>query len=281
MASARSLVLGDGFLAQGIIKGLRSRGMDYVVSSRRPKGPNQFYLELAQTQQWVFPEGVRVAYLCAGFTGRERCSRAPESSRLINVDGVNKFISQCMKRKVRIIYASTVEVFSGEDPFNKISKIPTPTSEYGRQKREFERRLLSMPESGVVIRMTKILSRESQLIQKWRCRLENVEKVTAFSDIQISPVSLTYASDAMIEMGESELAGPLHISGQGQHSYHEVCERYAGRMGYPLNLVVAEKGKHRAPLYASLDMSENPPGTRNPQPLEEVLEEICSDASEK
>jgi dTDP-4-dehydrorhamnose reductase len=186
-----------------------------------------------------------------------------------------------MKRKVRIIYASTVEVFSGEDPFNKISKIPTPTSEYGRQKREVESRLLSMPESGVVIRMTKILSRESQLIQKWRCRLENVEKVTAFSDIQISPISLTYASDAMIGMGESELAGPLHISGQGQHSYHEVCERYAGRMGYPLNLVVAEKGKHRAPLYASLDMSENPPGTRNPQPLEEVLEEICSDASEK
>lgn len=71
-----------------------------------------------------------------------------ERAKRINVDGTSRLIEFLSRRDCRILFASSVEVFDGENPPQTEDRAPNPLNAYGAMKAEIEGLMLAMGHSS-------------------------------------------------------------------------------------------------------------------------------------
>ncbi len=121
-------------------------------------------------------------------------------------------------------------MYDGSVPFRRADDAPCPLTEYGRQKAEVEKRLLSFHDNVAVVRLTKIMETDIPLFKSWIQALNEGEVIHPFSDVVISPFPLSFAVDVMQRAAELRLSGIIQVSGKEDITYAEIASRMAQRM---------------------------------------------------
>jgi len=178
-------------------------------------------LDISQVSSVIF---------CAGMTGYRQCEREPIRSREINVIGLNLLNRKCSDAGIPITLISSSAVFS-DDCLNRSEGAPTsPTSEYGEQKSDQEKIVLS-ERSGRVIRLTKVLPDAAGLLASWASSLRFGQRIDAFSDYYVSPLSYRTVASFVVKDTLREGAGVRHLSPDGQLSYYELAGKIREFLG--------------------------------------------------
>src|SRR5437764_879665 len=94
------------------------------------------------------------------------------------------------ERAVLIVGADGV--FDGQHPHRLPTDPVSPVTEYGRQKAEVERHLLTMDAPAAVVRLTKVLQPGFPLLRGWVDALKIGEPILPFSDMVMAPVTLAF-----------------------------------------------------------------------------------------
>ena len=210
------VVGGDGLIGRALVRQLAGEGRAVLASTRRRgvAGPGRPFLELTQDpSDWTPPQPVSVAFLLAAAANQLSCCADPEISRKINVDHTVTLARRLIAQGAFVVFASTNLVFDGEAPRYPTCASPTPTSEYGRQKVEAERRLLALGAGVAVVRLTKVLAADMPLIGAWIEALKAGKPVNAFSDLICAPMPVAYVAQALARIGASGQGGVFHLSG--------------------------------------------------------------------
>jgi dTDP-4-dehydrorhamnose reductase len=206
----RTLIVGaSGFLGRHFLAAYRAADPGTPATSHRD--PTLQRLDLACRA----PEpparkstGYTSALLLAACSNVAECEREPAFSRRVNVEGTLAVAERLLDAGSAVVFFSSDYVFSGDEGSYDEESATGPRTEYGRQKREVEQRLLERDPSNVlVIRLSKIYDLEpggGTLLDELATRLIAGRVVRAAWDQVFCP---TFVDDVVLQVARLQALG--------------------------------------------------------------------------
>ncbi len=292
MAARRILVVGSSGLIGSAVAGEYVRRGASVVGTQRSSGGQRcaasgqeaIQVDLSRPETFESIAGeFDAVFMCSGMTSIARCEDAPKETSLVNVTNTLQLLHRLSRQSARIVFLSSSTVFGPDAAVHKEdSAIGNPRYEYGRQKATVESALIARNSGASVVRITKVLSKTLPLMEKFASELANNQVCRPFANLLMSPVSLRYVVDALVEVEESGHGGIFHFSGAAMSSYADFLRAYALHQGYSTdNVLEAVMSNEAIPspmeskAYAFLDMDRTTALLNIfPQSLDSVLADL-------
>lgn len=205
----KTLVIGaGGFLGRHFVKAL---GPGTPSTTRRE-------LDLADPDPSVvsrLAEGCQSALLLAAIPQIDRCEKDPAGTRRVNVDGTMRVAEHLLSLGVTPVFFSSDYVFKG-DTGGYTDDAPTePTTEYGRQKVEVERRLRELgPERSLIVRLSKVFSigkGDGTLFDAMAATLAQGATIRAAEDQRFCPTFILPVLKAVLTLLEANVRGTVNV----------------------------------------------------------------------
>jgi len=231
---------GDGQLGLNLASRLRKEG-NHVLSTvfmNNQVKEDQLFLDLSKDIfDWQVPGPTDIAFFCAAITSLDKCRTQPEYSSKINVKNTLVLARRLSLDGAALFFPSSNLVFDGLVPFQKATDPLNPLCEYGRQKAETEQGLAELTERVAIVRFTKIISPGMTIIKNWIIDLQNGKTIHPFSDMVLSPVSLSFATDTIIAIMQRESYGTWQVSAREDITYEQMAMYLAEKMGVSQKLI--------------------------------------------
>jgi len=133
-----------------------------VLASHQPGADLHIDLRMPSTDLVpTLPAGITHALICSSVTDVDACRQDPEGTGLLNVTNTISLIESLVQAEIQPIFCSSDLVFQGDRGSYREDDDRSPTTEYGRQKKEVEDFLLQQPAPFLIIRMSKLYTLES------------------------------------------------------------------------------------------------------------------------
>lgn len=236
------LVGGDSEIAAAALAYMRGRGPDVSVTTRHPDASTtRIRLDLNEAlDAWEPPPRTNAVGLFAAVSRPAACAADPAASARINVTQTLALAERLIARGIYVLFLSTNQVFDGRTP-NVSADAPTaPVSEYGRQKARTEAALRAHMARGApvgILRLAKVVSPQSPILQEWRCALAAGRPIRAFHDMPIAPVPMSAVTRAVEALLAERAPGLFQLSGPHDVAYTEIGSYLAARLGADQRLV--------------------------------------------
>ncbi|WP_320007338.1 sugar nucleotide-binding protein [Maridesulfovibrio sp.] len=247
------LIIGDGSLGNAIAMQARKSGHEVVQTSR--KNQRLFHLDLKSEQKFTNIPEADWAAIAAGISGYKECDQDPDAYR-VNVTRTIELCRTLLDRGVKILFPSSTAVFDGEAPFPAPESPTSPVTEYGKQKVEVENFLRQQFGRAAIVRLSKILDRETPLIHNWLKDLAAGKKITPFEDLTMAPVLFEDAARACCTIMEKDGSGIFQCSAPQEVSYLEFALKICTQADFELELISPASCKkilNYCPKYSTLD----------------------------
>ena len=230
---------GDSLIGTHLAR--RLAGKSVVASTTRRTGhPERIFLDLmtGDTDAACTTKS-DVAFVCAAMTSIRSCEADPLTSRKINVTETARLVERLVGEGCFVVFLSSNTVFDGNTPFPDEDAPCSPTTEYGRQKREAEEQILGKASERVaIVRLSKVVAPESGIAADFMRRLRDGSPCPAFTDLFLCPASLAYVGAGLVAVAAARIPGVFHLSGTDEMSYTQFALHLAGRIGADPGLVV-------------------------------------------
>lgn len=246
----------------------------YETTRRRtPTLADRPFLDLASShiEHVKLPE-VDVAFFCAAVSGFARCRENPSLARKVNIEGTSTIARRLIERGTYVVLLSSTAVFDFQSPHVPADAPTRPRTLHGEIKAAAERVFLDIGSQGAVLRLTKVLTSDTGQIPSWINSLRRHERITAFSDLHIAPLSLNDATAAMLAVANDRGRGVYQMSGAKDVSYYDVAVYLAKAMERSTDLVEPKRAidtglpAEDIARYTTLDSSRLQGLTHRPAP---------------
>lgn len=168
------------------------------------------------------------------------CEREPEKTRRVNVLGTLNVARACRESGARMIFFSSDYVFDGAKGFYTEDDPPSPINEYGRQKAETERGVLSESSRNLVIRTSGVYGWQSEpknFVLQVRARLSAGQEMRVAGDVRYNPTFCDDLAEITASLAASGEAGVFHVVGADRISRAEFAARAARAFGLDDRLI--------------------------------------------
>ena len=176
--------------------------------------------------------------------------RDPERARAVNVDGTAEIVRLCLNHGARLVFVSTEYVFDGSGGPYREDDIPSPTTQYGRTKRDAEAAVAGLGDAGSVVRTSIVygwpLQRHRNFVPVLIERLRSGETYSASTSVMRSPVYVEHLVEGISRLVEDHHPSVHHIAGRDWVSMYDFALRVATEFGLDRGLVIPEDSGTRA-----------------------------------
>ena len=234
-----------GLLGSAVENELKSRGHSCHCFSRRGTKTGQGYHAsedlLIENHESVtrrmldlWPDAI---VNCAAVSSPDQVKVNPALAHAINVVGSRHLAEVSFHLGARFLHISTDMVFDGSKSPYRSTDQPNPLSEYGRQKLEAEKAILSVTDENLVVLRITLVNGNSpggtrSQHEKILHALANNEPLVLFEDEVRQPCSSENVASAMVELLERpNLNGLFHWAGDEEISRYQLGVRILRRFG--------------------------------------------------
>ncbi len=265
------LITGAGGQLGSILLRALSNGGEAVVGTVSPTGPRPQYgetvpLELADFERiraFVRNRAPKYVIHTAAVTSVMAAYENPSLAREINVEATAALAEATAELDARFVFTSTDLVFDGNAAPYDESSTPNPTSIYGKTKIEAEELLANFTNAAVVRLPLMIglpaVDRQTTFRNQLRALLDH-QSLKLFQDEFRSPIALSDAARACIEIAKSDVSGVIHAGGPQSLSRLDIGLALARALGVATDQIVptCQSDMHfpePRPMDVSLDSS--------------------------
>ena len=247
-----------GFLGQHVVTSLGERALPQARTAEFAASA-AFNLDLAdpdQLAQLLESSPVRALINCAAVSAPAACERDPATAALLNIDLPRALGEWSAREGARVVHVSTDLVF-GVVPAPvggfREEDAPAPVSTYGETKARGERALLEACPKAMVVRLP-LLYGDSHGSGRGASDdlfgiLARGERARLFTDEWRTPLPVSVAAQALVELVDGETSGILHVAGAERVSRLELgLALHARRFGDPDRAAREIEGCARADL---------------------------------
>ena len=144
----------------------------------------------------------------------------------VNVEGSENVARAAAAVGARLVHLSSDVVFDGLKGEPYVEEDPlSPVSEYGASKAEGERRVAAAHPDALIVRTSLIVGGA----EPSKHELAATGPGPWFTNEVRSPAQVTDLAQALLELAELDVTGPLHVAGADGVSRAELAELIAGR----------------------------------------------------
>lgn len=175
------------------------------------------------------------------------CEREPERAKAVNVAATSTVAGLCQQYGARLVFVSTEYVFDGRRGFYREDEDPSPTTVYGRTKREAEREVARLALRWSIVRTSIVFGWPLQAHRNfgpWLVeRLRSGQSYYAPTDVLRTPVYVEHLADGIARLVEGDYAGVHHVAGSDWVSMYDFALAIADGFQLDRGLVIpAEAG---------------------------------------
>jgi dTDP-4-dehydrorhamnose reductase len=168
-------------------------------------------------------------------------------SRETTIDGAENVARAAATVGARLVHLSTDVVFDGRKGAPYVEDDPlTPVTDYGRAKAEAESRVAGAHPQALIVRTSLIYGGAQRSKHEATARDPSF---TFFTNEIRNPVQAGDLAEALLELAELDVSGPLHVAGADAVSRAEFAELITG------GPVASAPAPPTRPLDCSLDSS--------------------------
>ena len=284
----------SGLLGSAVCRSIIRRGYSLLAYSNKEsvtfsdqyRSKQMPFSDDNQLTRELFDQWPGAVINCAAISSPDTVDKSPELARLINVEGASRLASISAHIGARFIHISTDMVFDGKKSPYRSTDQPNPLSEYGRQKLDAEKKILSVTDENLVVLRVTLLNGNSPLgrrsqHEKILRALASGSTLTLFEDELRQPCSAENLSDIIVELTERpNLNGLYHWAGSEEVSRYELGVRILKRFGInPDNIlrgsIENDEGKGQRPQHVSFILEPLASKVRTqPLSIDEQLAEL-------
>lgn len=282
MSESSVVVIGaSGFIGQSLCSSFEASGIEVQRYSRCVVSADH-YLDLEDPTTFSSLNTVedKVVVFLAAQTNLAKCQLHPETAQQVNVDNTKLVIDILQKQNNFIIFASTNLVFGSKEASFPLDACYAPEDIYSQGKVQIEEYLSSnLPSRSAIVRLSKVLSKETPLIKNWIEQLKTKQTLSPFLDHYLAPVWLADVVELFKTIALQHCAGAFHLSGAEDVSYASFAEGLADLMGVsnPRIVPVSAHGQIASLVrYASL-MNVWPEDFKANVDMKSVIEHILAE----
>jgi dTDP-4-dehydrorhamnose reductase len=235
MDAPRSLLVlgGSGFLGAQVVRSALAIGFERVVcASRDPNAaPREADTRLVRVafdlanlggvEELLRASGARAVVHCAAMARVADCEREPARAMLVNALAAQALAEASARLAIRLVLVSTDLVFGRRSPPRPSGFVetdePGPLSQYGESKLLGEQLALSHGSDVLVVRLPLLfgdsLGRALGATDSVVAAVERGEAPVLFADEWRTPLDVTDAARALLELAASSERGLLHVAG--------------------------------------------------------------------
>ncbi len=187
------------------------------------------------------------------------CEEHPEAAFGINATGTAAVAMACRELSARLVTMSSDYVFDGRRrvPYSE-DQTPAPLNVYGRSKEEAERATMERVEDSLVVRSSSLYGAHGRhFVGAILGAARRGEPLRVVADQTHSPTYVGHLAPALAQAALSDLAGILHLSGEGSCTWYEFAETILSLSGQKVScrpITSAEAGRPAPrPAYSVLD----------------------------
>jgi dTDP-4-dehydrorhamnose reductase len=242
MKTQHHLIIGaNGIIGSALFSRLQSQGAAVWGTSKRSdiNQENIFAFNLLDDPATApfATHPFDIVYLCAGVCRMALCEDDPITTSKINIDGMMSVARYFRDKGAFVVFLSTNQVFAGDQSFVPDDAPHQPLNEYGRQKAIVEQQIRTQCPRSAIVRLTKVVEPNMQMISNWMTRLKEHQPVEAFHDMMLAPVTLRQVLDVIVNVGQEKRSGCYQVSGAEDVSYFDVANYLATQLNRPATLV--------------------------------------------
>ena len=154
----------------------------------------------------------------AAISNTQYCHEHPELSEQLNVYTPGQIAEVCARHSIPFVFASSGQVYSGNQaPYTETDELQ-PLNAYGQQKVKAEQLVASLNSSACIFRPTVMFGQHSDssycFMTDWLARWQRGEEVTAFHDEIRCFLSGRSASEGILLLLEKEASGIFNLAGK-------------------------------------------------------------------
>ncbi|MGK0219960.1 MAG: dTDP-4-dehydrorhamnose reductase [Planctomycetota bacterium] len=220
-------------------------------------------------EAWLGKRQPEVVIHCAALSRVDACEQDPELAMLLNAAVPEAAARYCAGSGARYLYVSTDMVFSGPAPDAGLSEAdrPDPISVYGRSKWEGEQRVLEACPEALVVRLPLLYGNSGgRSLGASDSLLNQIDQGLVpelFVDEFRTPLEVSNAADALLELADLDTAGVLHLAGPDRASRYDLGQCVLRAMGLP--------GDEAAACVRGVLREDGPAGLRDTRPQDVCL----------
>jgi dTDP-4-dehydrorhamnose reductase len=230
---AKLAVIGaTGYVGRRLHRAAVDRDPSSVGTSRRRDRLPTLEVTTPDIRGLKLPEGSHThAAIAAAVPEIAACERDPVGTRAVNVEGAVELARQLQNEGIVPILFSSDYVFDGEEGGYPDDAVPSPTTEYGRQKAELEAAVGGL---ALVLRLGKVYGTErgeGTLLDEMAAQMAAGEKVRAASDQVMTPVLASDVVEAVFALADADTRGVVNVCGPERRSRLELAVALAETIG--------------------------------------------------
>jgi len=208
---------------------------------------------------WVFHFA---AYTDVQGAEKERDRKDQSIAWKINVTATEYIIANCIRYDKKLLYIDTDYAFDGKKKSYTEKDTPNPLGWYGMTKYEGTKRVMTMGENSLIIRIANPYRAnpvgKKDFVHKMMERLASGQAITAATDQMFVPTFIDDIAFAIRKLTDAHAHGMFHVVGNSALSPFDAATRIADVFGYDASLIQPSTFKEvfrdraPAPQYANL-----------------------------
>lgn len=265
------LIVGaSGFIGSHVFNGGRKKGFNVIGTQFSSTKPELLPFNLLKDNIGeILPNHFMnkqndVAVICSAISRMNRCFLEPEFTRELNVIKTINLIKSLRECNYRIIFLSTDTVFDGVDGHYKEEDKTNPLNEYGRQKVEVEKFILSTGQVDTIVRLGAAVGcdlNSRHLFSDWYRKIINNEPFEeCIRGMLISPTHVKDIANAILIIAAKKLKGIYHIANPECFERAELARLFLKELGRKTTVVEKDLNEfnfyEKRPIKISLDSTK-------------------------
>ena len=186
----------SGFIAKALGQELEKKHNVLYTSSSQSEGATLLKLQDIEHFDYSKIETVSTVYMLAGISSPDDCANNVEFCKKINVTATSKFIAECLRRKMKVIFASS-DVIYGQQ-LNSVSEKNSgdPIGFYGSYKKEIEEKFKT-DDNFKSTRFSYVYSESDKFTKYLKNCCDNGLQAEVFHPLERSVICLNDVIDAL------------------------------------------------------------------------------------
>ena len=218
------LIGGSSLIGQKLYERLKKEKYEVIASYNKSRKKNFFKFDIKKDdiEKKVKIEKSDVVFILIAVSNPNEVFKNKVKSKIINIENTKKLIRTISRKKAKIVFFSSVEVFDGKKGKYSEKSTANPLNLYGKQKRIIEKFLLSKFKDFVILRTSFVvgynykdrcpvkLTYETIKKPNAKMAIDNSFAITCVSDL-VNLISIFLKTNQLFSQKILHLASPKTI----------------------------------------------------------------------
>ncbi|MGE5421654.1 MAG: SDR family oxidoreductase [Ignavibacteriales bacterium] len=169
------------------------------------------------------------AVICAANPKIEWCYSQKELSYRLNVSSTIRTIEELTNMGIKCVFLSSDYVYDGKQGYYDESILPSPSTEYGRQKAEVERYIINNHPQNLILRLSMTVGddpAENHLLARWYESITAGETINCIEGQVFSPTFVEDVSEGILGALDQDLCGLYNLCNNEFFNRAELAKQF-------------------------------------------------------